>query len=144
VVLALGGRDHDQRVFVEPERLRQHRRRHLDDVVARQFPDDLVWGGRDRGQAVRQLGAPARLDRIGQTVDHLIEQLDLLERIVLGADEEKVGDTAQRLEPLAAGAVSDRVVEFRQHGLPHAHCRCPQTILPSLYVFPLKTLCLRE
>ena len=72
--LALAARGLDQRLVVEPHRLRQHGTGDLDDVVEGERADGLRRRGVDRRQAVGEQGLGRNLDMLDQALEHVVEQ----------------------------------------------------------------------
>ncbi len=110
--LAFAARGLDQRVVVKPIRLRQHRRRDLYQIVERQRADGHRRRGVDRREAARQQRLGGGLDVTHEALEHVVEQRDLLVRVVDGAVEKEIGDAAQRLHPARDGAVRERGLQL--------------------------------
>ena len=110
--LALAARGFDQRLVVEPFRLRQHRGCDLDQIVERQRADGQRRRGVDRREAACEQRLGGGLDVPHQAMEHVVEQRDLLVRVIHRAVEKKVGDAAQRLDPARDGAVRERGLQF--------------------------------
>ena len=94
----------------------EHRPRHLDVVVEGEHAHDAGRRGRHVGEPDRQLGARLGLDRGCELGDHLVEQVDLLYRIAVGAGQEQVGNARQHLVALGIVAVRQRTLEFVDQG----------------------------
>jgi hypothetical protein len=107
MLLAFGLREFDQILRRQPRRLRQHRPRHRNIVIARQAAHDrgrrLLDGGELRAHfgerdAGGDVGQRAQLDGLDQPLQHVAEQLDLLAGIAVGRHQEQVGDPADGVE----------------------------------------------
>src|SRR5438270_1932117 len=103
--LALAARILDQGLVVEPHRLRQHRTCHLDDIIERKRADGERRRGVDRGETVSQQHLGRGFDVIDQALEDVVEQPDLLVRIIHRAVDEKIGYPAQGLYPASDGTV---------------------------------------
>ncbi len=110
--LALAARVLDQGLVVEPHRLRQHRTRHLDDVVEGERADGERRRGVDRGEAVGQQRLGRGFDVVDQALEDIVEQPDLFVGIVDRAVDEEVGYPAQGLHPAGDGAVREGALQF--------------------------------
>ena len=110
--LALAARILDQGLVVEPHRLRQHRTCHLDDIIESQRADGERRGGVDRGETVGQQHLGRGFDVIDQALEDVVEQPDLLVRIVHRAVDEEIGYPAQGLDPASDGAVRERGLQL--------------------------------
>ena len=110
--LALAARGLDQRLVVEPLRLRQHGAGDLDQIVERQRPDRQRRRGVDRGEAIGEQRLGRGLDVIHQALEDVVEQPDLLVRIVHRAVDEEIGDPAQGLDPAGDGAMRERGLQL--------------------------------
>ena len=97
VALALGSRVFHQRSVLEPPRVRQDRRGHVDCIVECQRADDS--GGRvgDQSEAAAELRAGSLLDSPDEPAHDVAEQLDLIVGKPARAVDEEVGDAAQDL-----------------------------------------------
>ena len=114
LALAVGGGD--QIGFVEPFGVLEDRPRHVDVVVEGEHPHDAVRRGRHVGEPDRKLGARLGLDRRCELGDHLVEQVDLVHGIAVGARHEEVGDARQHLVALGIAAARQRTLEFVDQG----------------------------
>ena len=110
--LALAARGLDQRFVVEPFRLRQHGSRDLDQIVERQRADGERRRGVDRSEAVGEQRLGGGLDVIHQALEDVVEQPDLLVRIIHRAVDEEIGDPAQGLDPARDGSVRERGLQL--------------------------------
>ena len=104
----------DQRVVVEPLRLRQHGTGDFDDVVERQGADGGRRGAADRSEAVGQQRLGRCLDVMHQALEDIVEQFDLLVGKIHRAVDEEIGHPAQGLDPARYGAVRERGLQFVQ------------------------------
>ncbi|MGY4427049.1 hypothetical protein ACVWY2_009498 [Bradyrhizobium sp. JR6.1] len=102
----------DQGVVVEPRRQRQHGACDLDQVVECKGTDGLRRRGLDRGEAVGEQRLGRVFDVLEQALEDVVEQHDLLVRIVDRAVDEEVGHAAQRLDTACDGAVRERRLQF--------------------------------
>jgi hypothetical protein len=59
-----------------------------------------------------QSGAGLDLDLDRQSLQHVVEQLDLVARIAARASHEQVGDASQNTKTVFHGAISDRANQF--------------------------------
>ena len=103
--LALAARILDQGLVVEPHRLRQHGTCHLDDIIESKRADGERRGGVDRGETVGQQHLGRGFDVVDQALEDIVEQPDLLVRIVHRAVDEEIGYPAQGLYPARDGSV---------------------------------------
>ena len=87
--LALVARGLDQRVVVEPLRLRQHRSCDLDEIVERQRADGERRRGVDRRETIGEQRLGGGLDVMHQALEDVVEQRDLFVRIIHRAVDEK-------------------------------------------------------
>ena len=110
--LALAARILDQGLVVEPHRLRQHRTCHLDDIIESKRADGERRGGVDRGEAVGQQRLGRGFDVVDQALEDIVEQPDLLVRIVHRAVDEEIGYPAQGLYPASDGSVRKRGLQL--------------------------------
>lgn len=121
VALPFLRRQLDERLVVEPRRLRQHRAGDFDGIVERQRANRLRRRIGNRCQPGRQQYLRGLFDLGGKPPDHVIEQRD----VVLGeprrAEHEQIGDPLQDLRTPFRRAVGDGVFEFADEAEIGAH-----------------------
>ena len=92
--------------------LRQHGRCDLDQIVECQRANGQRRRGVDRGQPVGEQRLGGGLDVMHQALEDVVEQFDLVARIIHRAVDEEIGDPAQGFDPARDGAVRERGLQF--------------------------------
>src|SRR5258706_13554812 len=98
-------------------RLRQHRGCDLDDIVQRRRADGEPRRGIERSQTIGKQRLGGGLDVLHQALEDVVEQLDLLVRVICRAAEEKIGHPAQGFDPASDRSVRKRGLQFVEQTL---------------------------
>ena len=112
-------------------RLLEHRSRYVDIVVDGQRANHPRRRVRHRCDAMRQFGKRLGFDLLDQVADHVIEQRDMIVSKVIGAAEEKRGDSTQRFGAALGRAMLNDVFELRDQRLDGGNSHHKNT-LPSV------------
>jgi hypothetical protein len=116
----------DQGRIVEPRGLGEDRTSHLARFVERQRAYDLGRRIGTGGQPDGQQGARGKLNIHRQTVEDVVEDSDLVFRVLIRPDDEQVGHVTQQRPPTFSRGGRDRVVDVPQDREAGGHQRTPR------------------
>ena len=117
MLLTFGPGGFHQRDVFEPGRLFEHGTGDRYRLVEGKLADNTGRRIHDRREPLCQRLASRQLYVRNQMVEDTVEQGDMIGRKMRGAEDEQIGDAAERLRPTIGGAMGQRLFEFVEDGI---------------------------